>query len=165
MVQVATDWMLDLAQTLEDKLRQIGQTFFARALGWTQQARNGFNSGLSGLLDAVSELVGEVNKILKKIITSFTISIKLPDWLTGGGNSGSVGGGNKPPKNARATGGPVLAGHAYNVVELNRPEVFIPNTSGRIEQKKDKPTIAMFSDDQIDRLVMRLTEASLKAAG
>jgi hypothetical protein len=33
----------------------------------------------------------------------------------------------------RASGGPVIAGQAYNVAEFFRPEVFTPSTSGRVD--------------------------------
>jgi hypothetical protein len=81
---------------VEEKLRTIAKTFFNRGLGWAQQAAKGFQDGVNTILGAVRGIVGQINGELRKIITSFTISVSLPDWLGGGG--GTVGGGNKPPR-------------------------------------------------------------------
>jgi hypothetical protein len=133
--------MTEMSVSLENKMREVAKMFFNRAMAWTQQAKAGFNSGLGGLLEAVGGIVDEVNKVLRKIITSFTISIKLPSLpgLPGSpsnppGGGGSIGGGNRPPgHDRRASGGPVIGGQAYSVSEFFRPEVFVPGASGRVD--------------------------------
>jgi hypothetical protein len=67
-----------------------------------------------------------------------------------------------PDKPGRATGGSVFAGKSYDVVELNRPEVFTPNTSGRVDQKSDKPVIARIPREDMRELAAILTEEMAK---
>jgi hypothetical protein len=44
--------------------------------------------------------------------------------------------GSDVPRAGRASGGNVIAGQAYNVAEFNRPEVFVPQQNGRVENVK-----------------------------
>jgi hypothetical protein len=66
-----------LSTTLEDKLREIGKTFYNRASAWVQQAIQGFTGQIGSLISAVSSLVASINAELKKIITSFKLSISV----------------------------------------------------------------------------------------
>ena len=150
---------------IDNKLREIAKTFFNRALGWTQQMIAGFKSGLGGLLGAISTLVGEINAILKKIITSFTITIKLPSILGGSTSTGTTGSHPAPIKPHRATGGAVLAGHAYNVAEFNKAETFTPNTSGRVDPKNDQMNMPIELGKKTIRAIGREVQMNaLKAA-
>jgi hypothetical protein len=151
--------------SLDPKLREIAKTFFNRALHWTQQMIAGFKSGLGGLLGAISSMVGEINAILKKIITSFTISLKLPSILgggststgtTGGSSTGTIGGGAGTPKpKPKASGGAVIAGQDYIVGEFG-PERFVPDRNGRIEQVGSGSNEVTLSDASINKLAERL---------
>lgn len=79
---------------IANRLTEIAKTFFNAGGKWINQAVAGFNDHKVALFNAISTIVSEINAILKKIITSFTISIKLPSFLGGGG------GGNNPPLNS-----------------------------------------------------------------
>lgn len=57
------------------------------------------------------------------------------------------------PTGNRATGGPVLGGVGYNVVELGRPEVFTPNTSGRIDPAKPQTVVAQVDEFMLGRVI------------
>jgi hypothetical protein len=153
---LVTTFLMNLDTLIDNKLREIAKTFFNRALGWTQQARNGFTSGQGGLLGAISGLVNTINGILRKIITSFTISVIMPSFLGGtAGITGSASVGSssdKKKKNARATGGAVVAGQAYMVGERG-VETFVPNTSGRVEANQSKPVEARIDVNLLGRVL------------
>jgi hypothetical protein len=77
-----------------------------------------------------------VTTLQKALQGAIGISATNPGRNVMGGNtttSGGGGGGNK----GRASGGPVIAGQSYNVAEFYKPEVFTPNTSGRIDNKQE----------------------------
>jgi len=94
--------LTQFAVTMEAKLRDVAKTFFNAAGKWANQAAQGFLGGMGAILGAVETLVGEINGILKKIITSFTLKIKFGGVTGVEGNSNL---GNKP-----AGGGCFIAG-------------------------------------------------------
>ena len=133
--------LVNLGTTIESNLTAIAKVFFIRALAWTQQMIQGFKNGMGGLINAIGSMVAEINKALKKIVTSFQISIGLPTFL-GGASATSTLGGNKNTTNSggikpgRASGGPVIAGQNYGI-NLDS-EWFIPNQNGRVEKKNEE---------------------------
>lgn len=147
-------------QALEsDKLRQIAKTFFNAAGRWVSQAAAGFMDHVSVIYNAVSTIVGEINKILNKIVTVFSLTIKPPTWMGGGSApptshapSGSTG---SHSTGHRASHGPVIKGQPYDVAEFFRPEVFTPSTSGRVDGMKTSDVVTL-SETSIDRLVEKL---------
>lgn len=97
---------------ITNRLTEIAKTFFNAGGKWINQAVAGFNDHKVALLNAISAIVGEINAILKKIITSFTLNIKLPSFLGGGGNNpptnsvgGQSGGLSPDERNQNASGG------------------------------------------------------------
>lgn len=130
--------LASLGEKIETKLREIAKTFFNRAAAWGQQMVKGFQSGQAGILAYISELVGEINKILRKIITTFTLKFGFSDKERDGASDTFAGfGGSNPVDNertegGRATGGAVIAGQAYMVGERGR-ERFVPHRAGRVE--------------------------------
>lgn len=151
---------------LDSKLREIAKTFFNRALGWANQAIQGFNSGVGGLLAAISGIVNQVNGVLRRINTTFQINIlppismpTMPSWL--GGSGGSIGGGQRVKPKARASGGPVIGGQLYGF-NVDK-EWFVPNTSGRVEQRMEQ-TITLSSDsiNQFASVIARILPAELQ---
>lgn len=165
-VPIINTWAANTVNTITNKLTDISKAFFNAGGKWINQAVAGFNDHKNALLNAISAIVQEINGILKKIITSFAITIKLPFGLGGtstppkpptGGGGGGVG-------NKRATGGAVLAGHAYKVNEWKQ-EMFVPNTSGRVDPMKAEANQPLdLTNRTIRKLVQGLGEANLKAA-
>lgn len=86
--------LADLKEGTDSKLREIAKTFFSRAAAWAQQMTQGFVGSQGGLFSTISSMVSTINGLLKKIITSFHLSITYGAPT----QSGSLGGGNKPPK-------------------------------------------------------------------
>jgi len=154
--------LVEWKNSISTKLGEIAKTFEQKVGGWIRKAVDALNSGKQALLDVVTGIKDDINKILKKIITAFTITIKLPSWLGGGGGGGSSGSGTPNttntqhvPGSGRATGGATLAGKAYNVLELGKSEMFTPFTAGRIDPMKsgNEVTLSRRSiDDLADRL-------------
>ena len=155
--------MTTLNTSIDTKLREASKTFFNVASGWGAQAQKGFEAGKQAVLTAIQGIVTEVNRILKQIITSFTISVNLPDFLSGGSGSsgnhptgGSTGGGGSVKK--RASGGPVIAGQGYSVAEFFRPERFTPNVNGRVDPMQSMQPQVVNNIDKRE-LVRALVEA------
>ena len=95
---LVTNILAELKTGTDDKLREIAKTFYNRALAWGSQMVAGFKGSQGSLLSAISSMVQTINGLLKKIITSFhlTITYGAPT------QSGSLGGGNRPRPNASA---------------------------------------------------------------
>jgi hypothetical protein len=155
--------------TISNKLSDIAKEFYNRATGWANQAAQGFEAGKQAVLNAVTKIKDDINAILKKIMTSFTISfsVSMPDWAAnllggapaggggGGGGGGTGGGGGRRPTH-KASGGPVIAGQQYNVQEFfHRPEVFTPTASGRIDAMQ--PSVARLDKQDMEDLVFALS--------
>jgi len=152
----------ELETRIADRLRDIAKTFFNRAQGWGQQMLQGFIGSQGALFTTISNMVGEINAILKKIITSFhlTLTFSEPTQSNGsmgggagtGGGGGNAGGGNG---NRRASGGPVIAGQSYSVSEFFKPERFTPNTNGRIDAMQPQIVTATIDEGRLVRLMIQ----------
>lgn len=120
--------MAERIRSAQDEMEQFGQ--FGQAI--SQGLGNAFAQWTRGAEMSVESMVA--NMIAQLAQLAFQASVLEPLFGGGmGGNRGLVGdfmsslfGG------FRENGGPVEAGKAYIVGE-KRPELFIPNTSGRIE--------------------------------
>ena len=86
--------MTNLEKKVDDKLRSIAKAFFNRALAWGNQASNGFNQGIGVLIEAIRGIVNDINKELKRIITSFNISVNFGGVSQGTASTSSLGGGS-----------------------------------------------------------------------
>ena len=150
-----------LKVSLNSKLTDIAKEFYARGTGWANQAAQGFEAGKQVILGKIREIVGLINAILKKIITSFTLTFSmpsLPSWMGGGGGGGGVGGGTNSshprPNSGRASGGPVIGGQSYNVAEFFKPERFTPNVSGRIDPMQQQTVNAVIDEGRLARTIV-----------
>jgi hypothetical protein len=94
MISTASATLNGFATFMDNKLRDISKTFFNAGIRWASQAAAGFLNNMGAITGAVSRIVDEINKILKKIITSFTLSVNIPSFLGGGGGGGNTGGGS-----------------------------------------------------------------------
>ena len=158
VVTTVTTAITTLETTINNKLREIAKTFFTRALAWTQQMIAGFKSGLGGLLGAISTLVGEINAILRKIITTFTISIKLPSWL--GGASASAAPSQNPmkvPKGSHASGGSFMVPSSYGYEGFNMGNRDTASGGELINvTARGQANVVELSDSSINKLAERL---------
>lgn len=132
--------MANLQIFIVSKLYQIDEFFTDIVGGWIVNAWGVLKLKIGGFLSYLTNIVDQINAIIAKINP---FDINLPDFGTGGGGSGGggssgSGGGGSNGNRGRASGGPVVAGQDYNVVELNKPEIFTPNTGGRIDPKTNQ---------------------------
>ena len=160
--------MNELEVRISDRLRDIAKTFFNRAVAWASQMIAGFVGSQGGLFSSISNMVGEINSILRKIITSFHLTLTFSEPVagsgsmgggTGGGGGGTTGGGGN---RRRASGGPVIAGQSYSVAEFFRPERFTPNTNGRIDPMQSQTVTATIDEGRLARLIV---QALMQAQG
>ena len=171
LVTSVTNSMTTLKGNIDTKLAAISEEFQRRAGAWLRKAADAFVGQKDVLLDAIRTLVGEINKALKGIITSFTISIKLPDFL-GGGSTGTTGAhnpgqttttGSGGGTTGRASGGPTIAGQPYRVFDTPFDEIFMSNRSGRIDPLTttgmQSVTIANWFDFDYARLATEVVKA------
>jgi hypothetical protein len=77
----------------ENKLRDVSKAFFNAGVRWASQAAAGFLNNMATIAGAVQRIVDEVNKILKKIQTSFSFSFNWGSGPTPPGNNPPGGGG------------------------------------------------------------------------
>ena len=157
-----------LGTNIENKLTQIAKTFFNRAAGWAQQMLIGFLGGQGALFSTISGMVGQINGLLKKIITSFHLSITFSDPVPGSGSMGSHppgggGGGSGISPKREASGGPVFGGNPYMVGEMG-PELFVPRGNGAIVPNNQ---LGQNITVQIDegRLARVIVQALMQAQG
>lgn len=122
---------------LGDKLKSVWDSVVT-------SLKNGWEDFKSSAIDAINSVINALNNIPY---------VNIPLISTG---SSSNGNGN----NHRASGGPVIAGQSYNVAEFSRPEVFIPNQSGRVDKKENTTTTL---DIDYSKLARTLTSELLKA--
>lgn len=109
----------------------------AEALGKVATQANGANQALQGLNKTTDEY-----------------------WhKSGGTNHGSV----RYTYGNRASGGPVIAGQAYNVAEFYQPEVFTPSTSGRIDKMNSSSGIVEARIDEAK--LVRMMVSAFQQAG
>jgi hypothetical protein len=108
MISTASATLNGFATFMDNKLRDISKTFFNAGIRWASQAAAGFLNNMGAITGAVSRIVDEINKILKKIITSFTLSVNIPSFLGGGGGGGGNTGGG--PGTGGGGGGCFIAG-------------------------------------------------------
>lgn len=148
-----------LQSRLEQKLTDIAKVFFNRGMGWMNQLRAGLNNALPGLLSSIQGIVDQINAILKSI-KGVSIGVGLPNLsnLFGGQSSpkpnSPVANDKRKLKN-RATGGAVIGGQAYNVVELNKPERFTPFTAGRIDPVKPQTVTVNIDYNKLARAMVQ----------
>jgi len=139
---------------IEQTLKSFGVIFYTRATIWVQQATAAIRAAGPALINAVSKLIEDIQGSIKPV--SFTISLPnfallaeiaaagyalVQDAMSGGGTKGgkstapgggSGGGGGGGGATPTALGSnSVLPSDARWVGERG-PELFIPNTSGRI---------------------------------
>jgi hypothetical protein len=117
-----TTALTTFAVQIDKKLTDVAKVFFDRGVRWANQAAAGFLSNLKTIEDAVSTLVGNVNKILNKIITSFTVNVQMG---TVGGQAGSTHA-HPPtqspinvPTGAHAAGGSFMVPSSYGYEGFN----------------------------------------------
>jgi hypothetical protein len=178
MLSNVVSTMSSLQANIAAKLAAISENFQQRASSWLKKAAEVFNDTKGVLITAVSNLVGEINAELRKIIQSVTLSIRT---VINGGSMGtagtagtsSLGGGGGPAPGdtvntigGRASGGPVIGGKAYSVAEFFRPEVFTPAVNGRIDpiSNTNQPQGVMILNwDDLDysRLATELVKAEV----
>lgn len=137
------DWWDALEVTGTDNMRNFWNNLEAKG---TEAVRNFFNKleveGTAATrrwgVAIYNEIVVWVNKVIHELNRISIIQLPALPTLgtTGSGTSNQRG---APP---RATGGPVIAGQPYNVAEFYKPEVFRPNTSGRVDPMKPQLVIA-----------------------
>lgn len=114
-------------------LRNVGQAVLSELMQSMIQ--------LAAINPIKNALFGQSNPILSAVIQA-GLSTASAGFTHGFGNIGGAGGtygGTENGPQYRATGGPVLAGQPY-VVGENRPELFVPDTNGRILPRV--PTLA-----------------------
>lgn len=151
--------LITLKTTIENKLTDIAKTFYNRCAGWAAQAAKGFEAGVGAILSVIQGIVGEINSILKGIQTSFSIGFTYSVPTLGGASGtsnlggGSTGGGGGNKK--RASGGPVIAGQNYSVAEFFRPEVFTPNTNGRVDPMQPQNVTATIDEGRLARVIVQ----------
>jgi tape measure domain-containing protein len=103
------------------------------AIDWVQIGIDMMNAIWTGM----KSIAGNIGSWMKAQATSW-----MPDWLTGAGSAGSIGGGgsdgmagamdgNPAVAGDRALGGPVRAGRAYRWQEEGE-EYFVPRTDGMV---------------------------------
>lgn len=169
MVSSAMQSLGAFATSIDSKLRDIAKVFFNRALAWGQQMIIALNTAKAAVIGVISGMVGEINGLLKKIITSFHLTVTYSDPVPGtGGASGSSNLGSNSPRpnqnNApRASGGPVMGGYSYMVGEKG-PELFTPGDSGRItpnNQLGGQTVVATIDEARLARTIV----AALMQAG
>lgn len=114
---------------LDTKLREIGKKFYTRAAGWVQQAIAGFTGQTGVLIKTVSSLVASINAELRRIITSFHISVTMGGIAGVSGTASLGGGGSGGGHQGRATGGPGVVGQTYRWKERGQ-EFFVPKVEG-----------------------------------
>lgn len=158
-----------LRERIEAQLAAISEKFQIRARSWINKAVESFLGQKSALTSAIQGLVNEINAILKKVITSFTLSVRWPGsgtqpastGSTGGYSTGTTGGAAIP----RASGGPVIANKTYGIAEFFRPEVFTPATNGRVDslQSNQPQGVMILNWDQFDVNIPRMSDEIVKA--
>ena len=137
-VQIAAEQLFDKQKELADQFNLM-EAIAKRAAENIQDAFadflfDPFEDGVRGMLLA---FVNAIRRMIAEILAAQTIQafanffgIALPSGVgTGGGGGGGGGGGKGGPK--AAAGGPALAGRPMLVGERG-PELFIPDSSGRI---------------------------------
>jgi hypothetical protein len=120
----ATERLRDAQERLQDSAAVLGRSMESAFRGWIMGAKTDW-----------SDLVGMM--LADLAILSLRQNVLMP--LFGGGGTGSGLFGDAMQSifgGFREGGGPVEAGRAYIVGE-KRPELFIPNVSGRIEPSID----------------------------
>jgi hypothetical protein len=157
----------DLDTAVYNKQRDIAKTFFNGAVKWASQTAKGFGDNIGVILDAVESVVGEINKILNKIITSFTVNVQVGTVGTHNPHNPTppIGEGEtpRPIKPGKASGGTVMAGQIYPVNELGKSEYFIPSQNGRVEPNASNKPVKL-DDDTLNALRMIFKELVLKGA-
>ena len=94
-----------------------------------------FSDNWNSIKDTV---IGIINDIIKAI-NSIPL---IPDMGLIGGN------GNSKATPGKASGGPVVAGQSYQVAEFNKPEIFTPNTGGRIDSANQSQSVTVSLDEK-----------------
>lgn len=115
------------AEAMRDANREATQ-------GLVQDLLNGVNAA-----DALASAIGRIGD--RMLDLAFDAAFSKTGPLGGGGFGGIFSALGSLFGGARATGGPVSAGKAY-VVGERRPELFVPNTSGRIIPSIPRATAA-----------------------
>lgn len=118
-IEGVAEWGKNLNDTLQSWFSRIGSNVLNKIKEWG--------------LKWVSELGRIIRLLIEQVQKALNVFRTLPFSGSSSSNSGASG--------ARASGGPVIAGQSYKVAEFYRPEVFTPNTSGRVDKlEKDSDT-------------------------
>jgi len=115
---------------------------------------------------------------LKRIITSFTISVNFAGVSQGTASTASLGGGNSSSSSGvvvpagqiggRASGGPVIGGQSYKVFDTHQDEILRLGASGRIDpmsasSQPQRVIILNWDDFDIPTLASEIVKAQNNA--
>lgn len=116
-------------------------------LGVVQRLAVSIATLVNSQLERVEKNFEAINKVIEKAIGLWDAFRAVSQMANGTYNPMS------PPTSntGRATSGAVLAGVNYNVVELNKPEVFTPFTGGRIDEVKPQTVTANIDVRELTR--------------
>lgn len=132
----------------------VAMTWGAGLLSTAIQGATWALSELSNWLAHNIALAGELIHVIGSLIPGLNFAISLASRL----NSIPRPSTSTPPK--RATGGAVMAGYSYKVVELNRPEVFTPFRAGRVDP--EKPVVVQIDENKLATIFGRVLGEQLQ---
>lgn len=119
LVSQVSNTMGSIQTFIAAKLAAISENFQMRASSWLKKAAEVFNDTKGVLISAVATLVGEINNELKKIIQSFTLTIRAVFSGGSGGSTGTTsigstggggGGGDRPDERKSVSLGGISSG-------------------------------------------------------
>jgi TP901 family phage tail tape measure protein len=132
---ISIEQYINAARTLAETLAETGETETERMTAWERtgmrianRVARAFGDATKGIGDAFARLIEDLSAMFIRFAARLLIFRLLEKFAPGfAGAFGEQSGFVQP----RAMGGPVFAGQSYIVGE-RRPELFIPNSSGRI---------------------------------
>ena len=134
-VKAANDALADSVPATEEAMFQMA-TMKEMWLETAKSMQSSFSDFFVDVLDGkFGDLATSFRNMINKMVADLAASA-LMNWLVGGNGTGGVLSGIAKAIGARAGGGPVSSGHPYVVGEMG-PELFIPQTTGRIATNSD----------------------------